>query len=431
MEILQKHKPQNINDVVGNRVLIRDFNNNIKSECVQMLILGPPGSGKTLICDLILGNQKVFDVLKISGEESEDIKGLKSLVDNFTTNRTIESFFSKKKKLVFFDNIDILLNCDRYVNNYLLSFVENAIKSKSVSFVMTCSSSEEKKLTELKKKISCVRLTNPSPKDAYVYMSNILDKEEIDYEPSKLMKIIEVHNGNIRNTMNNLHQMELNEEGIRNEKELRFLFDSNIFDVTKKLLKKKVSTCELKMVSDNNLIPLLLYENYLVELFKNKTKQKKDVYFDTIVKVTDIYIAAEKLENFMYAHTDWSIYDNVTILKCGSINTQLSKYETKKSPTFDKYVFAQVLTKSALRCHYNKRLNSLKSNIGMYDSSCLFYLMDCLAAEMEHNVERLKGFKMHLTQFVGDNSDDMSTIYQYFSQFLNTDKTLLAKIKKL
>lgn len=427
--LLSRYRPTNIKEFVGNKVLIKNLLESLRTHPCYILLIGPSGGGKTCVCSLSL-DQYDYDVLKINGDETEDLKSLKRLVDNFMNNKTIESFFSKRKKLVFIDDVDILMSCDRNVNTFLMGFIDEASKSGRVSVILTCSSSEEKRLTELKKKISCIRLTNPSQKDVFAYITNILDIENFQYDHMKLLKLIDVHNNNIRNIFNNFHHLSLNDVEMKAEKQHKLLFDSNVFDVMKKLFFFKMSVNDFKLVSDNNIIPLLLYENFPNELFKNRVKQTKSKYCDAILYINDMFIDSEIQEQFMYQNTEWSLHDNITILKCGSINYQMTKYDKKKTKTFDEYIFTQVLTKAALRCNYGKKMLNLKRNFGMYDLKNIYYVLDCIAKlVMSSSKEEL--CKLHFPKDLNISADDIATIYQYFSQFLGMDKNLLNKIKKL
>lgn len=427
--LLIKFAPTHVYDFVGNKILIKKLIESLKTHPSYTLLIGPSGGGKTCVCDLILGMYD-YNVLKINGDETEDLKSLKRLLDNFMNNKTIESFFSSRKKVVFIDDVDILMSCDRNVNSFLLGFIDDATKSGRVSVIFTCSSSEEKRLTELKKKISCIRLTNPSQKDVFAYITNILDKEEVIYDHTKLLRLIDVHNNNIRNIFNNLHHLSYSDDEMSEEKQRKLLFDANVFDVMKKLFFFKTSADGLRLISDNNIIPLLLYENFPNELFKNRIRQTKEKYCDSILYINKMFIDAEIQEQFMYQNTEWSMYDNITILKCGSINNQLTKFERKKTRVFDTYVFTQILTKAALRCNYGKKLLVMKRNTKLYDIKNVYYLMDCIC-DIVMNCSKEDLSKLRLPKELDITPEDIATMYQYFSQFLGMEKNLLNKIKKL
>jgi DNA polymerase III delta prime subunit len=429
VDILKLNQPTSLSKFIGNKMTIKKISELIKISPCRILIIGPSGSGKTTLCNLAM-NLYNYDVLQVNGGETEDLKGLKRLIDNFANNKTIESYFSNRKKLIFIDDVDILISCDRNANSFLLNFVDSVSKSNHLSFIMSSSTSEEKKLTELKKKLNCIRLSNPSRQDVFAYISCILDKHNIPYNDEKLLKLIEIHNNNIRNTINNLHQMDLDDNNLKIEKQQKLLYDSNVFDVMGKIYNRKMDTSDFKIISDNNLVPLLLYENYLSELFKNRLKQTKETYFNIITDVLDSYIDSDTIEQYMYQNTEWSLCDLVTYLRCGPINWHFNTLEKKKAKSFDKYIFTQLLTKSALRCNYGKKLSILKNNIGVSETETVFYIFDNFAYLLGVQGIKLNQERKRIATILNLDNDDMAAVYQYLSQFLGMDKSLLSKIKK-
>lgn len=428
IDTLTKYAPTTLGGFVGNKAVTRALMDTLKLYPSHTLVIGPSGGGKSTLCDLALRAYQL-DVLRINGHEADDSKSLKSLIDNFCGNRTIESFFSKKQKIVFIDDVDILLSCDKTIGSYLLSFVDQCVKDGKMSFVMTCSASEEKRLTELKKKIkNILRLTNPQTRDVFPYITGILDKENVPYESDQILKLVELQNCNIRNIINNLHQTSMDDTMRKEEKSQRILFDSTLYDVMKKLLKTKLTFVDMSIISDSSIVPLLVYENYLGELFNTKLKQPRDKYFSMITSVLDGYITAEIMEQYMYQNADWSLYSQVCICKCGYINTYLSELPNKKAGHYDKYVFTQLLTKSALRYNYNKKLATIKMGIGFSELEYIFLVFDSLASEL--SLENAKKLKASIPNLFKVSADDLAVVYQYFSQFLEMDKNILTRIKK-
>ena len=103
MEILLKHQPTSLKDVIGNRIQINKIIQILscpKYEQKILGIIGPNGSVKSNICNLIFKKMylNVLDLHEFN---------LKTML-NFCNHKIIESFFKLKQK-IFLSTILILV----------------------------------------------------------------------------------------------------------------------------------------------------------------------------------------------------------------------------------------------------------------------------------------------------------------------------------
>jgi hypothetical protein len=360
-------RPTSLNQFVGNKSSILSAKETVSSVPFAFIILGPSGCGKSVLCDLLLQG-KSFDILWVKSNDADDSKAMQKMVENFITHRTIESFFSKKPKVVIFDDVDAMMCSDRGSNSFLTGFIaDNKKRSEPISFIMTCSTSEERKLTDFKKKISVIRLYNPPVKDAFIYICSVLDEKNISYDPGSILKLIENNDGNIRSVL-----MHLNFDSERRDATEQMFFDKTPFEITRAMLTTKLSCQGLRYAADNPLVPLLLYENFPSELFLNRVKQAKHVAYDVVARIIDGSISSECIEKYMYVNTDWDLLQPVSIMKCGYVNFCVNNISKKKSIRKDNLVFTQSLTKAASRHNYAKKIIEFKSELGIRDSSGIY-----------------------------------------------------------
>lgn len=387
MELLQRFAPKSKKEFLGSKATVSQLDKLLATQPCRALLVGPSGCGKTTLVRLLLESHKEkYDVLDIKGNDVTDLKALKVLIENFVAHRTIESFFSRKAKLVFFDDVDLMMCADRGCGTYLMSFVDGLKKNVAVSFIMTCSLSEERKLTDLKKKVPPLRMYNPTPKETLPLVLDILERESIPHDASKVVELVETYHGNIRNVLQNLHQLDAGKKTLATEKMLRDLCDATTFDITRRMLSSPMRVKDLHLLSDNTMVPLLLYENYLAELFDNRLKQPPSVYANVVSKIMSNTLEAEILERYMFQTTDWELFDPVITLKCGCINYLVNALPRKKFPKSDALVFTQALSKAATRHNYGKRLEVWQAELGIHDVAPLLRAFDGFESQPDATV---------------------------------------------
>ena len=391
-------RPQCLNQFAGNKAAIIAAKNYIESQPFAFIIVGPSGCGKTSLVEILLKNRN-FDIMWINSNEVDDSKTMQKVVYNFMNYRNIESFLSIKKKVIIFDDVDAMMCSDRGSGTFLNTFVgDNKKRPEPVSFIMTCSTSEERKLTDIKKKVPVLRLYNPTAKEAFVYVCNVLDARSQTYDHGRVMNLVAANNSNIRGVLTNL---DFNNNAIdvfsRDASEQMF-FDQSPFEMTKKMLTTKFTIESLRYAADNPLVPLLLYENFPSELFENRLKQAKHIVCRIVEQIIDGTIESEIIEKHMYANTDWDLLQPVSILKCGYMNTYVNSVPKKKSQRKDNLVFTQSLTKAASRHNYGKRIKDYKAEFGIRDATGIFKAfetneesdLDTVVASYLSNVRQLE-----------------------------------------
>lgn len=350
MELFQYINPKTIDKFVSNKIQIKHINefltsskeNNKNSIC----IIGPDGSGKSTLCHLMFQkyNKQVLEI----GKDNMVGNDIKQILQNFANNMTIDTILFKKEKIVFVDDIDILMNVDRNILSKLIN-LEKILKGKRIQLVMTCNINEERKINDYVKSIEVIKLTYPSYKDAYAYVMNCFDNHDIDHDPKRLLEISQKCKGNIREIVLNLETSshDLDEKTIQDS-----FKDLNNFEITKKILQRKYSKNDLQYFqqTDIGIIPYMLYENLPEELdanYKFKRGKNASSLIDHYKAVNEHFIDASILEEKAYSSLDWQFLSYSNVLKMNSIHTVLHSLEQKASIKDTKYRFSQMLSKAS------------------------------------------------------------------------------------
>lgn len=143
----------------------------------SILVLGPAKSGKTA-----LARSQPFEnhqVARLSYEDFRTHKDLEEYVDQYLNTRNIVQLLSGKAKLLFFDDIEILFALNRYASAYIQKLAVK--KWPKTVIVFACNSLEERRVTDLKRKVSCVvNLAPPPTQDAPTLESKLLSDNVLE-----------------------------------------------------------------------------------------------------------------------------------------------------------------------------------------------------------------------------------------------------------
>lgn len=364
MELFQYITPKTVDKFVSNKLQIKSINEflDVDSKSVKniLCIIGPDGCGKTTLCNLIFNkyNKQVLEI----GKDNLASSDIKQVLQNFANNMTIDSMLFKKHKVVFVDDIDILMNVDRMVLSKIIS-LDKVLKSKKIKVVLTCNINDEKKINENNKNIDIVKLSYPLYKDSYAYIMNCLNDNDIENDPKKLLDVSQKCKGNIREIILNL---ETNTNDLDEKRSQDAFKDLNNFEITKKILQKKYSKTDLDYFqqTDIGIIPYMLYENIPDELdanYKFKRGKSSVSLIDYYTNINNAFIEASIFEEKAYSSLDWQYYEYANILKMNSIHLTIQALEQKASNKDVKYRFSQMLSKTSHRNILAKKMKEVSN----------------------------------------------------------------------
>lgn len=346
MDILQHITPTCISNFVGNRMLVTNINKWLQQAVNKanmtkniLCIMGPDGSGKTILSTLLLKKHD-FHVLEI-GKDVLTNDNIKTSIDNFTNNTTIEHYIFKRQKIIFIDDLDILMCIDRNIVSKIIAF-NKVLKQKKICLVATCNSNIDKKLFS-ENDAEYFRLTYPSCKDSFSYIMHILDEKQIEYDMEHLLQVVNKHKGNIRESVLNLQ----NTETDLHSKSLERAFkDMNHFEMAKSILSKKSTTTEIDHLVKGDIgnLPYIIYENLPTELDAN---YKSCNIIDAYLNVNSYFIDAVAFDEHAYSSLDWSLLQYSNTLRTKSITSVLDSCDLKVAHKNLTYKFSQLRSKSS------------------------------------------------------------------------------------
>jgi ABC-type oligopeptide transport system ATPase subunit len=378
MEKLELLKPTSLNGFCGNKYTIKCIEDTLKkaktNEKNIIGIIGPDGCGKTTLCRLLFKKYN-YNVLEV-GRDNLSSDDIKTVLNNFAKNNTIDSIMNKRQKIVFVDDIDILTNIDKLLLSKVIGLNKLFIE-KGIKMFITCNINDERKIQDNIKDIDIFKLYYPSFKDSYVYIMNVFDDHEVEYDTDVLLNICSKFRGNIRETVMNLA---ISSDELQSKHDERIFKDMNNFEVAKYILQRKAKWKDVEVLSkgDVGLIPHLMYENLPDELetnYKVAIKGKKDVHnthvLDTYLKVNACFIDSLDFENAAFTNHDWTLLSYANYMKVHSIQNAISSIERKQSTKDVKYRFSQMVSKMSHKNIMNKKMKTISTSSNISNTSII------------------------------------------------------------
>jgi adenylate kinase family enzyme len=385
-----KYRPETLEQVIGLTTQIDKLKACGKKR-EPVLLLGAPGTGKTLLAELVCrhANMNVLDVHK------ENI----SQIDPFRNNITIESFFDKRAKAIVLDDVDILIQNDKITVSYLVDLVKGA--GAGVFFIITCNINEEKKIGDLKKHVNVIRLTTPGIQETFDYITRILDQEKITYDAKAAMELVIKYKGNVRECFEQI----LHGTSFEHVSQFRNRNPSEIVEI---LLGNSISQKDACYLVDDeaNIISCMYYENLPEEIHYNRYPKNQGLatllYKDVVAK----YIESTALEKFMHTHNDWFLWDTVYMLRFIGATGIVAAVDRVDKPKEIPLRMSQALSKVSHKQIMNKKMRSILNGFSFENK--------VIMADVA--VQKTTDPKQRKKDFSADENNFINTYDKYFSK---------------
>lgn len=418
--------PKKSKDLIGHFKFTNDFKNYMntdqKTENKIILCIGPSGIGKTSLLKLI------FNELKFTHTELTDYGNYIEFIDNYLNYKSIDSFFIKTNKLLFIDDLEVYINNDKNINNYLIN-LEN---KNNIPIVCVVNKKYDRKIIDLKKKSKVFYLNKPSVIQTTQLLIDKLTNKDIEITKQKLeniKKIIKVYKNNVKLILLNLDNIIMNKEIKQNCYFDDKFNDSGLFDIVNDIFNKPYNINELSNIihGDSNLITMLLHENLITELTTRRKIDKDDIT-EIYSDILDDICNGDFIEKFVYSNNEWNLLNILYVLKNLKLNNKVNEYDIKENDV--KNNFTQILTKYSIKCNFNKKKNnmfeSLNINNSLFDTIIqnILYIIDKIDIDNKNEIEIL------INKY-SINKDLFDILNKYNKEFEFIENKKINKIKKM
>jgi len=188
---VEKYRPRKLSEYVGNEHLKEKVSDYLESGDVpHLLFFGKAGTGKTTLAKLIV-NSIDCDHIIINASDENNVDTVRNKVKNFAS-----SMGFKKWKIVILDEFDYMTpNAQAILRNLMETF------SQHCRFILTCNY-VEKVIDPIRSRTQEFQIVPPTKKDVAVQISQILGKENVEFQPQDLVPIIDSSYPDIRKIIN-------------------------------------------------------------------------------------------------------------------------------------------------------------------------------------------------------------------------------------
>jgi len=287
-----KYRPTKLNDFIGNKKLIQPLINwllnwdpkNKKTRCA--LISGLNGIGKSLLVELIL-NTNDFNIINLSIDDDRDKE---------TINKTIKPLLKSKKTFDGKENALVVSDIDSSGGDYgFISCLTECIKETEIPIICICDDRYSQNIKPILNYCYDVKLTKPTYDEVYVLIYKVVTAEKIKISKSRVDKLYEQSNGDIRYILNALQL------GIKKSDTSKNIQSSNIFDTTSKLLSMDLSIDDKVNYywMSHDIHTLMVHENYVSNTLSAKCEAKK---LENLAYSADSLSDADLVDNVFNFH---------------------------------------------------------------------------------------------------------------------------------
>ena len=332
MEMLwtDKYRPQTLDEVVGNnkeKKIILDWVGNWKKGNPQqpLLLVGPPGIGKTTLALIIAKEFSEYIELNASDKRSQDV--IKNTIGESSSTR---SLFGDEYKLIIMDEVDGIHGTN---DRGGVRAIGEIIKNSKHPMILIANDFYSKRLQSIKPKCTVIKMKKARWNSINALLKKIAKTEDIKVNPAAMKEIAVKSQGDVRSAINTLQALSDKDSilEVRDVEDLRIKDDrSDIFNAITGVLKSKNPKHvrdALRVDEDPTLVMEYIAENIPREYTKKDEIKKA---YENIAKADLYFGRAQSSRNYGY----WKYASDFMGIGVSSSKKETYKKFTKiQSPT--------------------------------------------------------------------------------------------------
>ena len=192
----EKHRPKAVSDMVGNeepRVAILQWIERWRKGTKPLLLVGPPGIGKTTVAYLV-AERFGYDMIGLDASDARSKSRINEILTPVLGNVSVLG-----SPMIFVDEVDGIHGRSDYGGAAALTDI---LKEPTVPIILAANDNTLDKMKSIKKAVKTIQFKRIPPRLLRVYLENILKKEGAKLGPGSIIKVIDKSHGDIRSMIN-------------------------------------------------------------------------------------------------------------------------------------------------------------------------------------------------------------------------------------
>ena len=319
-----KYRPQELSEVVGNKKeikIITDWVDAWKNHDPQipLLLVGPPGIGKTTLALIIAKEFSEYIELNASDRRSQDV--IKSTIGESSSSR---SLFGDEYKLIILDEVDGIHGTN---DRGGVRAIGEIIKKSQHPMILIANDFYSKRLQSIKPKCKVIKMKKTRWNSISALLRKIAKAEGVEVEPAALKEIATKSQGDVRSAINTLQALS-DQDGVLTVSDVENIVTkdsrSDIFNAITGVMKSKTPAHvkEAMWIEED---PTLVME-YIAENIPREYQKKDEIKkaYDYISKADINFGRTNRSRHYGY----WKYASDFM-----GIGVSISKHETYKKFT--------------------------------------------------------------------------------------------------
>jgi replication factor C subunit 1 len=375
---INKWKPKNIKDIIGNTTAINDIDEWLKTfnnqKMKSLLISGNLGIGKTLIIKLLLEKYNYYTKI-INPDDIKDYRISEDFNDFYNFKNSIKqqiTFINEKKQnlAIIFDNIETisLLNEKKFIQE----IQKINMKKHLFPLIFISNNNHSKLVSDLKKYSIEIKIYSPSTYDMLKLVKKICMNENIIINNNEsIIKLIEFSQNDIRRLINILQDYSYSYKNINNNNVEEFITksikkntDISLYEATISLLNNydNYDTIYNLYETEKVLLPLMIQENYYKKVFSTQNKHNFKEQLKQASNIIDSLSLGDNIETSIYTDQNWYLQNIHCFYTC--IDTSYWVNKNGQKLNYSNIKFSADLNKTSLKNINKKNISNLTKIIG-------------------------------------------------------------------